>query len=59
MVWVVKKLRAIYFEIIGRECGKKTDEVQRDADRDFWFGAQDAVEYGLIDKVITRRGEID
>lgn len=55
----IKKLRAMYFDIIGRECGKKPETVQKDADRDFWFGSEEAVSYGLISKVITRHGEIE
>lgn len=35
--------------------GKKTiDEVTRDTDRDFWLTAEETMEYGLIDKVITK-----
>ncbi|MFM8508356.1 MAG: ATP-dependent Clp protease proteolytic subunit, partial [Actinomycetota bacterium] len=33
-------------------------EIQRDSERDRWFTAEQAKEYGLVDKVIVKRGEI-
>ena len=55
----IKKLREIYFEIIAGECGKTEEEVRKDADRDLWLSAQEAVDYGIVDKIVTHRGEID
>lgn len=54
----IKKLRSVYFDIIGDRCGKTAEQVQKDADRDFWTGAEAAKDYGLISKVVTHRGEI-
>jgi ATP-dependent Clp protease protease subunit len=31
--------------------------IERDTDRDNFMGAEDSVKYGLIDKVLTSRGE--
>lgn len=55
----IKKLREIYFKIIARECGKPAETIQKDADRDLWMSAEEALEYGIIDKIITNRGEMD
>ena len=46
------------FERISFHTGQPYDKVVADADRDRWFSAQEAKEYGLIDKVILKRGEI-
>ncbi|MFZ9590464.1 MAG: ATP-dependent Clp protease proteolytic subunit, partial [Ilumatobacteraceae bacterium] len=34
------------------------EEIQADSERDRWFTAEQARDYGLVDKVIVKRGEI-
>jgi ATP-dependent Clp protease protease subunit len=34
------------------------EDIQQDSERDRWFTAEEAKDYGLVDKVIVRRGEI-
>jgi ATP-dependent Clp protease, protease subunit len=46
------------FERIAHHTGQPYEKVVADADRDRWFSAQEAKEYGLIDHVILKRGEI-
>ncbi|SIR19731.1 ClpP family protease [Micromonospora avicenniae] len=41
-------------ELIAQHSGRTLEEIQRDWDRDRWFTAEQAREYGLIDEVITR-----
>ncbi|AXO32987.1 ClpP family protease [Micromonospora chalcea] len=41
-------------ELIARHSGRTLDEIQRDWDRDRWFTAEEAREYGLIDQVLSR-----
>ncbi|MBQ1009560.1 ATP-dependent Clp protease proteolytic subunit [Micromonospora sp. M51] len=45
-------------ELIAQHSGRTLDEIQRDWDRDRWFTAQQAREYGLIDHVITRAEQL-
>jgi ATP-dependent Clp protease protease subunit len=45
-------------ELTSFHSGKKIEDVQRDSERDRWFTAEQAKEYGLVDKVILKRGEI-
>ncbi|MGB2568055.1 ATP-dependent Clp protease proteolytic subunit [Micromonospora citrea] len=40
-------------ELIAEHSGRTLDEIQRDWDRDRWFTAEQAREYGLIDQVLT------
>ncbi len=42
-------------EILVEHTGQRMDVIKKDTDRDFFLTANDAVEYGLIDKVIKRR----
>jgi ATP-dependent Clp protease protease subunit len=52
----IKRLMA---ERIAFHTGKTVEQVQIDSERDRWFTAEQAREYGIIDKVIRRRGEIE
>jgi ATP-dependent Clp protease protease subunit len=45
-------------EIIARHTGQTVEQITTDSDRDRWFTAEEAKDYGIIDRVITRRGEI-
>ena len=40
-------------EILVKNTGQKLAKIEKDMDRDFWMSAKEAVEYGLIDEVIT------
>jgi ATP-dependent Clp protease, protease subunit len=44
-------------KILARHCGKTEEELERDADRDNWMTAQEAVDYGLVDKVLDNKKE--
>ena len=45
-------------ERIAQHTGQPVETIESDSDRDRWFTAEEAQEYGLIDKVIGRRGEM-
>jgi ATP-dependent Clp protease protease subunit len=42
-------------EIYAQHTGKKAEDISRDMERDFFMGPPEAVEYGIIDTVITHR----
>jgi ATP-dependent Clp protease protease subunit len=42
-------------EIIANHSGKSVSDVEKDTDRDNYMSAQQALEYGLIDKVLVKR----
>jgi ATP-dependent Clp protease, protease subunit len=46
------------FELISQHSGKPVEQIEADADRDRWFSAEEAKNYGLCDHVIVRRGQI-
>ena len=41
--------------ILSLHTGQKVDKIQQDTDRDNFLSAEDAVEYGLVDKVLSNR----
>lgn len=47
-----QKINDELFELLGKYCGKKASQVKKDATRDFWLKADEAVKYGVIDGVI-------
>ena len=52
------ELRRRYNTIVSEATGKDIEGVERDSERDFWLTAPTAREYGLVDKIITRRSEL-
>src|SRR6185369_218703 len=44
-------------EILSKHTGQPIDRIDRDTDRDNFLSAEEAVEYGLVDKVLTKRNE--
>jgi ATP-dependent Clp protease protease subunit len=45
-------------QLIAEHSGQPLEQIQQDSERDRWFTAEQAKEYGLCDNVILRRGEI-
>jgi ATP-dependent Clp protease protease subunit len=44
-------------ELLAEMTGQPVEKIEGDTDRDYMLGAEDAVEYGLIDRVVSRPGE--
>ena len=44
-------------EMMALHTGQPLDVIERDTDRDNFMGAEDAVQYGLVDKVLTNRAQ--
>lgn len=53
-----QKINEVLFELLGEYCGKTAEQVKNDASRDLWLGANDALEYGIIDEIVTPKGKI-
>ncbi|MCL2043974.1 MAG: ATP-dependent Clp protease proteolytic subunit [Treponema sp.] len=54
----LEKLREKINSLIAVETGIPAAQVEKDTDRDYWMSAQEAVQYGLISRVIVNRDEI-
>ena len=46
-------------ELTAQHSGQPLEKIQADSERDRWFTAEEGKAYGLVDKVIVRRGEIN
>ena len=53
----ILKVKENMNRILSENTGKPFEQVAKDTDRDNWMSAQEAVEYGLIDSVVTARSE--
>jgi|TARA_B110000908_G_scaffold92159_1_gene109233 ATP-dependent Clp protease protease subunit len=52
--WVEwKKVNKELFNLLGEYCDKKPERVMKDATRDFWLNAEEALKYGIIDEIVT------
>lgn len=49
----ILKIKEKMIEIIAANTGKDIEVIRKDVERDYFFSAEEAVEYGLIDKVIS------
>ena len=50
----IQRLKDSLNEIMAKNCGKKAKQLEKDTERDNFMSAKEAVEYGLIDKVLTK-----
>ena len=50
----IEKTREILIDIIAKNSKQDKDKVFADADRDYWMTADEALEYGMIDKILTK-----
>ena len=51
----IQKLKKELYTIIAEHSHTEFDKVWADSDRDYWMTAQEAVEYGMIDKLLERK----
>ena len=50
----IKRLKDALNHILAEKTGKKVKQIEKDTDRDNFMSSDEAVEYGLIDKVLTK-----
>lgn len=55
----ILRIRDHFNQIIAEETGQDIEKVTHDTNRDFWLSASNAVEYGLVSKIIASRSEIE
>lgn len=48
----IRKIREELNDIIARATGRKIEQVEQDTDRDYYLNSKEALEYGIIDKIL-------
>jgi len=54
----IVKMRARINQLIADETGQSLDRVAKDTDRDYWMSAQEAIEYGIVGRIVKSVAEI-
>ena len=54
----IEKTRQKINALIAKETGKSLQQVEKDTDRDYWLSAEEALDYGLISKIISNRSQL-
>lgn len=50
----IKKLKTELYNIIAEHSGQPFEKVESDSDRDYWMTSQEALDYGMIDRVLVK-----
>lgn len=51
----IQRLKKLSIKYLAEKCGKTEDQLAADMERDFFMSASDALEYGIVDKVMSNR----
>lgn len=52
------KTRKKINELLSKECGQPLERVEEDTTRDYWMTSKEALDYGLITKIVSNKKEI-
>jgi len=55
----IMRNREVLNEILANHCDKNAKDIAADTDRDFFLTAQEAVDYGLVDSILTKPEDAD
>ena len=51
----ILKTRTVLYKMLAKNTGKTLAQIEKDADRNYWMNSDEAVKYGIVDKVINKR----
>jgi ATP-dependent Clp protease protease subunit len=52
------KMRERLSQIIAAETGQPIERVRRDTERNYWMNAREAIDYGLVNKIVASIAEL-
>lgn len=55
---LILHMKRVLAELTAEQTGKSVEEITADSDRDRWFTADEAKEYGFVDHVVTHAGSV-
>ena len=53
----IEKIRKELYTIISEHSGQPLEKIYADGDRDFWMNDKEALEYGMVDEILTKRAK--
>lgn len=51
----ILKTRTVLYKMLAKNTSKPLAQIEKDADRNYWMSGEEAVKYGIVDKMITKR----
>ena len=54
----ILRLRNRLYEILAKHTGQTTEKIEKDCDRNLWLNAEEAIDYGLADRILQKAPEI-
>jgi ATP-dependent Clp protease protease subunit len=55
---LIMHMKSVLAELIADQTGKSVEQIHADSDRDRWFTAPEALEYGFVDHVVAHAGSV-
>ncbi len=55
---LIMHMKKVLADLIAEQTGKTPEQINADSDRDRWFTADEALEYGFVDHVVTHAGSV-
>ena len=52
------RLRERLYQILARHTGQTAEKIEKDCDRNLWLDAEEAIKYGLADKILQKAPEV-
>jgi ATP-dependent Clp protease protease subunit len=49
-----QRVKEMGAKILADNCGKSVEQIMKDFDRDYWMNADEAIKYGIVDKIINK-----
>jgi ATP-dependent Clp protease protease subunit len=49
-----KRVKDLGAKILAKNCGKTQEQILKDFDRDYWMDAEEAIKYGIVDKIVDK-----
>ena len=50
----IKRTKGVLNELLANNCGKEVELVANDTERDYWMNAKEALQYGIVDKIVGK-----
>jgi ATP-dependent Clp protease, protease subunit len=54
----ILRLRARLYDILGKHTGQTAQKIEKDCDRNLWLDSEEAIQYGLADRILQKAPEI-
>lgn len=51
----IQKHKEMLYKILSDNTGQPYEKIWKDVDRDFWLDAQESLDYGLVDQIVTKK----